>query len=102
MTTQKSILASKKRKYGYVYHFIFTRPTDGREFHYVGQHVGEKVDQRYFGSGFRLRQLQESRLVTLRNSCVNLQRWILSLPSKVRTVNKCIPSVNNFNHTNVF
>ncbi len=45
-----------KTRYGYVYHFVFTRPTDGRDFHYIGQHVGEKVSRRYFGSGFRLRQ----------------------------------------------
>lgn len=54
-------MASKKgpnpKRYGYVYHFIFTRPTDGREFHYIGQHVGTKVDPKYFGSGFRLIQM---------------------------------------------
>ena len=48
---------AKPPRYGYVYHFIFIRPTDGREFHYIGQHVGDKVDRRYFGSGHRLHQL---------------------------------------------
>lgn len=51
-----SMTRSKQTRYGYVYHFIFTRPTDGREFHYVGQHVGDTVDKRYFGSGRRLVQ----------------------------------------------
>ncbi len=46
-----------KDRYGYVYHFVFTRPTDGHEFHYIGQHVGTKAAPGYFGSGLRLKNL---------------------------------------------
>jgi hypothetical protein len=46
-----------KIRYGYIYHFVFTRPTDGHEFHYIGQHAWYKANPRYFGSGVRLRRL---------------------------------------------
>ncbi len=46
-------------RHGYVYHFVFTRPTDQHEFHYVGQHLGTKADPGYFGSGLRLKRMLE-------------------------------------------
>lgn len=46
-----------KTRYGYVYHFVFTRPRDEHEFHYVGQHLGSKADPKYFCSGIILKRL---------------------------------------------
>jgi len=42
---------------GYVYHTVFTRPTDGQQFHYIGQHLGKRLDKRYSGSGLLLRRI---------------------------------------------
>jgi len=39
---------------GYVYLITVTRPTDQREFYYVGQHLGKKLSRKYLGSGLRL------------------------------------------------
>jgi hypothetical protein len=44
--------------YGYVYITTFTRPTDGKEFYYVGQHTGDRLDRRYIGSGLRIKRLE--------------------------------------------
>lgn len=38
-------------RYGYVYHTVFRKPTTGKIFHYVGQHIGCRLDKKYFGSG---------------------------------------------------
>lgn len=44
-------------RYGYVYHTLFTRPTDGKEFHYIGQHKRTQESSTYKGSGIRLTAL---------------------------------------------
>lgn len=44
-------------RFGYVYHTVFKRPTDGKLFHYIGQHKSKKVDRHYIGSGHRLHQM---------------------------------------------
>jgi hypothetical protein len=44
-------------RYGYIYHTVFTRPTDGKLFHYIGQKRGTKVNHKYFGSGVRINNL---------------------------------------------
>lgn len=44
-------LRIKANRYGYVYLTTFTRPTDGNEFHYVGQHSTGTLDRSYYGSG---------------------------------------------------
>jgi len=38
-------------RFGYVYHVVFKRPTDGHTYHYIGQHRTKTVDRNYVGSG---------------------------------------------------
>lgn len=44
-------------RHGYIYLTTFTRPTDSKQFFYVGQHLGKRLDKGYVGSGFRLKQM---------------------------------------------
>lgn len=50
-------MANSKTRHGYVYLVTFTRPTDGREFYYVGQRMSPTLDRTYLGSGVWLRSL---------------------------------------------
>lgn len=59
MTCSHTLIATKpKDRHGYVYLIVFTRPTDGTKFYYVGQHVSKTLDKSYLGSGVWIKRLQ--------------------------------------------
>lgn len=49
-------LRIKANRHGYVYLTTFTRPTDNKEFYYIGQHTALNLDRRYYGSGTLLKR----------------------------------------------
>ena len=55
---RKPIRAVGIGNFGYVYLITFIRPTDGKEYYYVGQHIASKLDTNYHGSGLILNRLK--------------------------------------------
>lgn len=66
----------KANRHGYVYRITFTRPTDLKEFYYVGQHLGQEFDSTYTGSGSRLSTLKKKYGVS--NLVVDVLAWCFS------------------------
>lgn len=64
-------------RYGYIYHSVFTRPTDGKQFHYIGQKAKPEINYRYYGSGFRLARLV-AKYGAEGNIHVRVIRWCTS------------------------